>query len=192
MKRSPLENVTIEEVKTYVEAERKRSRRALIWTSTLLFCVFLFFTIVFLSLGLFLVRENRGLSGAVNALQELGEGTAQGVASFSNGINAVYLALDNVDDRVDLIEKSKTSIHQEYDALLVDVQRIKEAFGSTDEKIEREAGVVSDQINILESQIRNEITELRVEFMDTARIVAVDGVGQHTSESAMSKADPTS
>ena len=174
----PLENVTIEDVKGYVDAERRRSRRALVWTSTLLFCVFLFFTIVFLSLGLYMVRETRQLSDAVQALQGAAGKNAKATADFSEGIRSVYLALDNVDDRVDLIEKSKTSIHQEYDALLVDMQRIKTAAGGADERMADRFDGLASRITTSESVLRSELEDFRKTFADTMLTIPVGAVRQ--------------
>jgi hypothetical protein len=172
----PLENVTIEDVKGYIDAERRRSRRSLVWTSTLLFCVFLFFTIVFLSLGLYMVRETRQLSDAVQSLQAAAGKNAQATADFSEGIRSVYLALDNVDDRVDLIEKSKTSIHQEYDALLVDMQRIKTAAGGADERMAEKFDGLASRITTSESVLRTELGDFRKTFAEKMLTMPIGAV----------------
>ncbi len=172
----PLENVSMNDVKDYVALERKRSRRALVWTSTLMLCVFLFFTIVFLSLGLYMMRGNRALSDAVAELQSVAAANAQFASSFSNGINSVYLALDNVDDRVDMIEKSKTTIHQEYDALLVDVQRIKGAVGGTDEEMTAKMAALSESLEAAEQGLRRDVDALREEVANVLMSVPVGAV----------------
>ncbi len=177
----PLENVSIEDVKQYVDAERKRTRRALIWTSTVLFCIFLFFTLIFLSLGLYLVRRNQPVIASVHDARALSVDLAQQVVAVSNRVSGFGVAIDSIDDRFNWLENGQTSIHQEYDAMSVDMDRIKSALSGTDARISEQFKQVSTDIRGAEERFVSELDELRKEFTDAILALSVTPAGVTTS-----------
>ena len=73
-------------VRRYVEAERRRSRRIVVWTSTVAFFVVVFVLTAFISIGIFVLSRTRQTADRVEAVETRAESYIRTVSVATNRI----------------------------------------------------------------------------------------------------------
>jgi hypothetical protein len=92
--------VTIGAVQRYVESERSRNRRMVLWTSTLFLLVFLVVLVLFIAVGIFVLRSSNRTVAAVDRMQDQTVVYATEVLGISNRMMGVEGAQSAIASKV--------------------------------------------------------------------------------------------
>ncbi len=104
----------------YVEAERQRSRRLLVWTATLLLFGSLLLFIVFVSIGIVVLGNSRRTAEAVNAVKAQNEVQAADVVNMGKRLGQVESAGEQVRKTV---QQKEARQDQSDEVLKADLER---------------------------------------------------------------------
>ena len=151
--------VTMEVVQRYVEADRARSRRLLFWTSTFFLLVVLILLIMFISIGIYVVKRSHKASEIANAASLQTALYAAEVVSISNKLFSVEEKEKEIHSRV---AKSEEEIAKRNRLLKNDLQRFSQW---VQENLQgKKASHSDDVLEVLKARIMDlERTILRLE-----------------------------
>lgn len=88
--------MTMEVVQRYVDTERQRSRRVLVWSSTIFLLVLLVVLVVFVSVGLVVLRNSRKTKTIVDQVEERTAAVATRVEGVSGEIGGLKKDQDSI------------------------------------------------------------------------------------------------
>ncbi|MCE9613166.1 MAG: hypothetical protein K8T26_02765 [Lentisphaerae bacterium] len=160
----PLDGVTMEEVKRYVQAERSRNRRTVVWTGTLLLGVFLFFLVIFLSIGIYVIHARRATGDSLLALRAQHAADVAALATVSNRVGL----LENV--QVDLnrllvqVESSDITRTRELDGVLADISKIRGWVDEMDTQRKESLSQIDQRLQSARTDATQEIASVRAEI----------------------------
>ena len=99
--------ITIESLQRYVEAERSRNRHALLWTSTLFLFVVLLILVMFVSIGIHVLRRTRQTSQLVSGVRAATELQAEKLDGVADRVAQVAEIQNDVKRVVEGTEKNR-------------------------------------------------------------------------------------
>lgn len=102
--------VTMGAVQRYVEQERVRSRRVLVWTSSIFLFVILFVLTLFISVGLFILKSTRRTTDAVGNIRAETALYASEMLVLSNAVDGLHG--NTVQIRTELQDRAGTRIRE--------------------------------------------------------------------------------
>ena len=98
--------VAMDVVRRYIESERQRSRRVVVWTSTIFLFVVLVVLTLFITIGIYVVRNSRETTEVVSTVQR----QARRAASQVEGVVGRVAGLENKSDEIlGSVAQSETS-----------------------------------------------------------------------------------
>lgn len=121
----PLDGVTMDEVKRYVEAERSRNRRVVVWTGTLLLGVFLFFLVIFLSVGIYVLHTRRTTQEDLLGLRGHSARQTAALAAMSNRVEVLESVQVDLGRLLEQVESSELTRTREFDAVQADLGKMR-------------------------------------------------------------------
>ena len=86
---APVQNVTMEAVQRYIEEERNRSRGTLVWTTTVFLFVLILVLTMFVSIGIFVLRNARKAATIADEMQTRTAAYAEKVVGISNRVGRI-------------------------------------------------------------------------------------------------------
>jgi len=94
-------DMTMEVVQRYVDAERRRSRKVLLWSSTIFLFVLLAVLVVFVSVGLVVLRNSRKTKNVVDHVEQRTAAVATQVAGVAGEIGGLKKSQDSIREVVE-------------------------------------------------------------------------------------------
>lgn len=143
--------VTMHVVRKYVEAERNRTRRMLLWSGSVFLFVVLCVLVLFISVGIFVLRNSRKATEIVGELDARTAVYAMEIADVSNRLGRVERLSADVTNTVFLAEEERT---REKKVLHSDLKRFSRWVESLNRKD-------ADMIKRMEARIQELASELQ-------------------------------
>lgn len=160
----PLDGVTMEEVKRYVQAERSRNRRAVVWTATLLLGVFLFFLVIFLSIGIYVTHARRATGEALFALRAQHAQDTALLAAVSNRVTLLERVQVDLDRLLVQAESSDITRTRELDGVLADIAKIRNWVDTMDTEGKESLTQIDMRLQDVRSNATQAIASVRSEI----------------------------
>jgi hypothetical protein len=160
----PLDGVTMEEVKHYVASERNRNRRVVVWTGTLLLCVFLFFLVIFLSIGIYVVRGQRSTRQTLDGVQSIAAVNGDGLMNVSNRVGLLEGVQLEINRLLVQLENSEVTRARELDAILMDLEKLRVDLESRDAETANRLAAYQERVRDTEEQAEEKIASIRSEL----------------------------
>ena len=114
--------ITVESLQRYVEDERSRNRQALMWTSTLFLFIVLLVLVMFLSVGIYVLRRTRDTSNLIVGVRQQNSEQASTITHISGKLDHVATMQSEVSDAIDTAEERRVRSEE-------DVRNNLERFG---------------------------------------------------------------
>ncbi len=114
--------ITLESLQRYVEDERSRNRQALMWTSTLFLFVVLLVLVMFLSVGIYVLRRTREASNLIVDVRQQNKNQSSAITHIAGKLDSINDLQSEVKDAVEITEKRRAQNAQ-------DVRKNLERFG---------------------------------------------------------------
>ncbi len=160
----PLDGVTMDEVKGYVAAERGRNRRTVVWTATLLTCVFLFFLVIFLSIGIYVVKEQRVTRETLDGMQDIASTQGGGIMGISNKVAMLEALQHEINQLLIDLEESEVTRTRELDAVLVDLEKFRTELVSRDAETADRLANYQVRMRNAQDQAEEKLASIRTEI----------------------------
>ncbi|MDA0989824.1 MAG: hypothetical protein O3A51_03635 [Verrucomicrobia bacterium] len=157
------------DVERYVADERRRSRRVVVWTGSMLLCVFLFFFIIFISIGIYSVKSRRQHEAAMADFEQKTQAMRAQFGMVSNRVVAIENVQRDIARFMEALEQSENSRTRELDALLVDVEKIRGWAARVDDKHEASLSDIDARLQEADARAQLEIDATRKELADLIR-----------------------
>jgi hypothetical protein len=160
----PLDGVTMDEVKRYVAAERAQNRRVVVWTGTLLLCIFLFFLVMFLSIGIYVVKGQRSTRQALEDVQSIASQQGSGISMVSNQVTMLEGVQLEINRLLLQLENSEITRTRELDAVLADLEKFRSDLDSRDATTADRLAAYQERVKNSEQQAAEEVATIRDEI----------------------------
>jgi hypothetical protein len=115
--------VTLGAVQRYVEAERSRNRRLILWTSTVFLIILLLTLAVFISIGIFVLRSSSRTASVVDRIHAQTRVYAAEALGFSNRMAQVAGAQAEIDGR---IQEAEARRYRESEQMKSDLEKLQQ------------------------------------------------------------------
>ncbi len=159
--------ITLESLQRYVETERSRTRQALLWTSTLFLFVVLLVLIMFLSVGIHVLRRSRETSDLVGEVRTETQVQAVKIDAVSDRVARVADVQEKVREVVEEVKEKRT---QETEAVRANLERFgKWVVTSGNAREERALAAMEARVRQMESQEQHRdeaLSTLRQQYTD--------------------------
>lgn len=166
--------VTIGAVQRYVDAERSRNRRTVLWTSTVFLLVFLLIVVVFIAVGIVLLRSSNQTSSTVESVQSQTAVYAMEVVGISNRITGVESAQSEMAEKAKDAEQKR---YRESEQIKADLEKFSQWVESRTASKLLDATAVDARIRQLEESAaagRKELEEVQKRY-DALKALALSG-----------------
>lgn len=164
--------ITLEAVQNYVETERSRSRRALLWTSTIFLFVVLLILTMFVSVGLLILRNSRETTEVVDDLQAQTAVYASEVVGISNTLSR----LESSGTRIrDVLERQSAETSREDRMMKTELARFSRWIAeqkSEEAEAVRELKARIESLQASAEQSREALASVRQDYEALRRTVA--------------------
>jgi hypothetical protein len=145
--------ITLESLQRYVETERSRTRQALLWTSTLFLFVVLLVLIMFLSVGIHVLRRSRETTDLVSEVRTETKVQAVKIDAVSERVARVAGVQEKVQEVVEEVKEKRT---QETEAVRANLERFgKWVVASGNAREARALAAMEARVRQMESQEQN-------------------------------------
>ncbi len=111
--------ITLESLQRYVEDERSRNRQALMWTSTLFLFVVLLVLVMFLSVGIYVLRRTREASNLIVDVRQQNKNQSSAITHIAGKLDSINDLQSEVKDAGKWMLKGKDYIIEDGDIMLV-------------------------------------------------------------------------
>lgn len=158
--------VTIGAVQRYVETERARSRRTVLWTSTIFLFVFLLILVVFVAIGIFVLRSSTRTVSAVDQIQEQTTVYSAEVVGISNRMAQVANVQTEIVSR---LQDAEARRYREAEQLKSDLEKFQQWVESRTGTRSVDFAAVNARIQELEQSAaasRKELEAVRRDYTD--------------------------
>ncbi len=114
--------ITVESLQRYIEDERNRNKQALLWTSTLFLFVVLLVLVMFLSVGIYVLRRTRETGDMVVSVRQQAKKQTTAITHIAGKLEHVAALQTEVKDAVQKTEERRVRNEQ-------DIKKNLERFG---------------------------------------------------------------
>jgi len=153
--------VAMDVVRRYVESERLRSRRVVVWTSTIFLFVILVVLTLFITIGVYVVRNSRDTTEVVSTVQR----QARRAASQVEGMVGRVAGLEEKSDEIlGTVELSETSRVVENRMFKANLERFGKWVSANGDKRAKSMDTLESRLNRLESLL--EVRQKQIEALD--------------------------
>jgi hypothetical protein len=173
----PLDGVTMSEVKRVVEAERSRNRRVVVWTGTLLLAVFLFFLVIFLLVGIFVMRTREETSTSLADLRSRAAMQTAALGSMSNRVGVLESVQVDLSRLVEQVESTEITRARELDGVLADLERVRLALEAQNAERTQRQALVDESIKVASDSTQQEFERIRTELERVLGSLAAGSAG---------------
>ncbi len=160
----PLDGVSLDEVKRMVAAERSRNRRSVVWTSTLLLGIFLFFLVIFLSVGVYVMHLRNETGAALAGLRGQAGQQANALSGVSDRVAALETTQVDVDGLLQRIESAEVERGRERDTLLADFDQFRRSQDAQNARREESLATLERRLEAMEAAAQGALAELRTDL----------------------------
>ncbi|MBN2302485.1 MAG: hypothetical protein JXN60_08220 [Lentisphaerae bacterium] len=158
--------VTMDLVQRYVETERNRSRRLLLWTGSIFFFVIMLVLVLFISVGVFVLRNSRRAVEQVEQIHEQTALTSAELVTMSGKLDDINKENDSV--RTMTVEM-ETKRHANDKVLKNNLMRFHKWILQKDEVKSSDLSVLKTRMEEMEKESlrkQNELEALEKRYMD--------------------------
>lgn len=160
----PLDGVTMDEVKRYIQAERSRTRRTVVWTGTLLLGVFLFFLVIFLSVGIYVIRTRASTGDALGTLRLRSAQQVAALATMSNRVALLETVQLDLNRLLEQVESSELTRTREIDGILADLAKTRSWVDELDVQRKENLSQIDGKLRETRDSTQQEISDVRGEI----------------------------
>ncbi|MBA4387795.1 MAG: hypothetical protein C0404_07430 [Verrucomicrobia bacterium] len=139
--------VTMDLVQRFVETERNRNRRVVLWITTVFLAAVLCILVLFIWIGIFVQRNSRTAREAVDSLMEQAASNATEVVGVSYKLKAIE---KNSEDIKAVVETAQEKRNRENKALKTDLERFSKWIATKDDKGARRIAELEGKLKELE------------------------------------------
>lgn len=171
--------VAMDVVRRYVESERLRSRRVVVWASTIFLLVVLMVLTLFIAISIYVVRNSRETTQVVSTVRQQAH---QAVSKVDGVVNRVSGLEDKSQEILGTVEQSETSRVIENRMFKTNLERFGKWVSANGARRARSIDALESQMKRLESLLESrqkEITELNRKYQ--AAVVQNEGGGAAAS-----------
>jgi hypothetical protein len=162
--------VAMDVVRRYVESERLRSRRLVVWTSTIFLCVVLVVLTLFISIGIYVVRNSRETTEVVSTVRQEASRAARKVEGVVDRVSG----LENRSDEIlGTVEQSETSRVLENRMFKTNLERFGKWVSANGDRRAKSIDTLESRLKRLESLL--EIRQKQMEELDRKYAAALAG-----------------
>jgi len=164
--------VAMDVVRRYVESERLRSRRVVVWTSTIFLFVVLVVLTLFISIGVYVVRNSRETTEVVSTVRQ----EARRAATQVDGVvNRVAGLEDRSDEILGTVEQSETSRVIENRMFKANLERFGKWVSANGDQRARSIDSLESRLERLESLL--DIRQKQMDELNQKYMAALAGAG---------------
>ncbi len=164
--------VAMDVVRRYVESERLRSRRVVVWTSTIFLFVVLVVLTLFISIGIYVVRNSRETTEVVATARN----EARRAASQVDGVVDRVAGLENRSDEIlGTVEQSETSRVIENRMFKANLERFGKWVSANGDRRAKSIETLESRLQRLESLL--EIRQKQMDELNEKYAAALAGAG---------------
>ncbi|MDA0577938.1 MAG: hypothetical protein O3B24_07560 [Verrucomicrobia bacterium] len=167
----PLDGVTMDEVKRYMQAERSRNRRVVVWTGTLLLGVFLFFLVIFLSIGIYVIHTREATGEALGTLRERGAAQVATLGTVSNRVAQMEALQQELDQTLKQVSASEITRNRELDGVLASLEKIRAWVDDLDAQRKADMEQIDGQLRDARDDAAQKIAAVKAEVEDLIHTV---------------------
>ncbi|MBL7075916.1 MAG: hypothetical protein ISS31_00455 [Kiritimatiellae bacterium] len=165
--------VAMDVVRRYVESERLRSRRLVVWTSTIFLLVVLVVLTLFISVGIYVVRNSREATEVVSTVRQ----EARRAATQVEGVAGRVAGLENQSDEIlGTVEQSETSRVIENKMFKTNLERFGKWVSANGDRRAKSIDSLESRLARLESLLdikQKQMDELNRKYTDALANVGV-------------------
>jgi hypothetical protein len=167
--------MTMEVVQRYVEAEHNRSRRILLWTGAMSLLVVLTVLVLFVSIGIFILRNSRKAANIAQRVQTETAHYVADVAEVSGKVSALHEGHNRIRSDIDFSEEN---LVRERKGLHDNLVKFSQWVAAGDNRGDEAIAAVEFRLQQMETMLNNrdkELTSLRERYGSLMASIAAGG-----------------